>query len=128
MQIKVQPRIQRETWSLYWKAPTKTDTVCLEAVTLDVDDAGSSTVAALMDTLAAQLNWPPEDGLVRLDKFEEPWQRALCRGRLLAPDATLADAGVGEGDVVTVVRIELLAEGWKITDEFALSSEEEDEE
>jgi hypothetical protein len=49
MQIKVQPRIQRETWSLYWKEPTKTDTQCLEAVILDVDDPGSSTVAALMD-------------------------------------------------------------------------------
>jgi hypothetical protein len=29
--------------------------------------------------LAAQLNWPPEDGLVRLEEFKEPWQRALCR-------------------------------------------------
>jgi hypothetical protein len=29
--------------------------------------------------LAAQLNWPPEDGLVRLENFKEPWQRALCR-------------------------------------------------
>jgi hypothetical protein len=36
------------------------------------------------------------------------------RGRLLAPDATLSDAGVGDGDVVTVVRIELVAEGWKV--------------
>jgi hypothetical protein len=52
MQIKVQPRIQRETWSLYWKASSKTDTECLEAVTLDVDDPGSSTVAALMDKVS----------------------------------------------------------------------------
>jgi hypothetical protein len=37
------------------------------------------------------------------------------RGRLLAPDATLSDAGVGDGDVVTVVRIELVAEGWKVS-------------
>jgi hypothetical protein len=49
MQITVQPRIQRETWSLYWKEPTKTDTQCLQAVTLTVEDPDSSTVAALMD-------------------------------------------------------------------------------
>ncbi|KAF6264957.1 hypothetical protein COO60DRAFT_1634011 [Scenedesmus sp. NREL 46B-D3] len=124
MQIKVQPRIQRETWSLYWKEPTKTTTQCLEAVTLDVGDPGSSTVAALMD----KLNWPPEDGLVRLENFKDPWQRALCRGWLLAPDATLTDAGVADGDVVTVVRIELVAEGWKIKDELAFSSDSEEEE
>eukprot|EP00882_Tetradesmus_deserticola_P015533 GHRQ01016552.1.p1 GENE.GHRQ01016552.1~~GHRQ01016552.1.p1 ORF type:complete len:130 (+),score=42.85 GHRQ01016552.1:225-614(+) len=128
MNIKVQPRIQRETWSLYWKEPTKTETQCLEAVTMNVDDPGSSTVAALMDKLAAQLSWPPEDGLVRLQNFQEPWQRALCRGRLLAPDATLTDAGVADGDVVTVVRIELVAEGWKIKDELAFSNDSEEEE
>jgi hypothetical protein len=35
--------------------------------------------SAILVQLAAQLNWPPEDGLVRLENFKEPWQRALCR-------------------------------------------------
>ncbi len=65
--------------------------------------------------VAAQLGWPPEDGLTRLEGFTSPWQRALCRGRALAPDATLAQAGLSEGDVVTVVRVELVAEGWKVS-------------
>lgn len=40
---------------------------------------------------------------------------AFRRGRLLDPHGTLAAAGVGDGDVVTVVRIELVAEGWKVS-------------
>lgn len=38
-----------------------------------------------------------------------------CRGRVLPATSTLAAAGVGEGDVITVVRIELVAEGWKVS-------------
>lgn len=40
--------------------------------------------------------------------------RSLSRGRVLPADSTLAAAGVGEDDVITVVRIELMAEGWKV--------------
>eukprot|EP00878_Enallax_costatus_P019704 GHUV01020796.1.p1 GENE.GHUV01020796.1~~GHUV01020796.1.p1 ORF type:complete len:131 (+),score=40.29 GHUV01020796.1:259-651(+) len=129
MQVKVQPRLQLETWSMYWKQPSKTDTRCLDTITLKVDDAGVDTkVSTMMDQVAAQLGWAPEDGLTRLDGFTDPWQRALCRGRVLRSDDTLAAAGIAEGDVVTVVRIELIAEGWKIKDDYSLTdSDEEDD-
>jgi len=48
LHITVQPRLQAETWSLYWKESTKTATSCLKPVTLAFD-ADSTTVAALMD-------------------------------------------------------------------------------
>lgn len=64
--------------------------------------------------VAAHCGWPPEDGLTKLPGFSGPWQRALCRGRVLKPDDTLQQAGLVEGATVTVVRVELVAEGWKV--------------
>lgn len=52
MQLQLQPRLQAETFSLYWKEPTKTETKCLDAFTLTLD-AESTTVASLMDQVRA---------------------------------------------------------------------------
>jgi len=65
--------------------------------------------------VAAHVGWPPEDGLTRLPGFTGQWQRALCKGRELQPQATLRQAGVADAAAVTVVRVELLAEGWKVS-------------
>lgn len=40
--------MQAETWSLYWKESTKTETECLKPVTLSFD-ADATTVSNLMD-------------------------------------------------------------------------------
>ena len=112
MNLVLRPRLQREVWSLYWREPSRTETACLADVELDAD--ASATVASLMDRLAARMGWSPEDGLTRLDGFTAPWQRALHRGRELLPTQTLADAGLADNAVVTIVRIELVAEGWKV--------------
>lgn len=63
MKIKIQPRLQLETWSLYWKQPSKTDTRCLEAIMLEVDDGGpDTTVSTLMNQVQPQnllpQQWP----------------------------------------------------------------------
>eukprot|EP00879_Flechtneria_rotunda_P002667 GHRR01002872.1.p1 GENE.GHRR01002872.1~~GHRR01002872.1.p1 ORF type:complete len:164 (+),score=41.56 GHRR01002872.1:298-789(+) len=127
MQLKIQPRVQTEIWSLYWKEPTSTETKCLDAVSMDFDGGdGSTTIASLMDQVAAHLGWPPEDGLTRLQGFTDAWQRTLCKGRLLNPESSLAAAGIHEGDTITVVRVELVAEGWQIQDEYALTDSEDE--
>jgi hypothetical protein len=185
LQLTVQPRLQSETWSLYWKESTRTFTDCLKPVSLSLD-AEATTVANLMDQVsaagdpqlpypvlsvyspytvaflphpwtritepaacscigrvwnisvcrasklhrtyadcwlhctaavlqvAAHAGWPPEDGLTSLPGFSGPWQRALCKGRVLQPTHTLQQAGLTDASVVTVVRIELVAEGWKV--------------
>jgi hypothetical protein len=66
--------------------------------------------------VAAHVGWPPEDGLTILPGFQGPWQRALCKGRVLKPSDTLTQCGLVDGATVTVVRIELIAEGWKVSD------------
>lgn len=65
--------------------------------------------------VAAHVGWPPEDGLTSLAGFTGPWQRALCKGRVLQPSDTLQAAGLTDEATVTVVRVELVAEGWKVS-------------
>jgi hypothetical protein len=55
MQLKIQPRLQLETWSLYWKASTRTHTQCLDAFTLDLNGATSCTVARMMDQVRCNI-------------------------------------------------------------------------
>lgn len=50
--MTVQPRLQAETWSLYWKESTKTVTDCLKPVSLQFDAKGT-TIASLMDQVGA---------------------------------------------------------------------------
>lgn len=48
LQLTLQPRLQAETWSLYWKDTTKTTTDCLKPIQMGFD-AEATTVANLMD-------------------------------------------------------------------------------
>lgn len=52
LQLTVQPRLQAETWSLYWKETTKTSTDCLKSVEMSFDAEGA-TVANLMDQVSS---------------------------------------------------------------------------
>lgn len=80
----------------------------------DFEVPDGATTADLMAAAAKQLQLPPAPKLVPLPGFAAPWERALLAGRPLAPGDRLRDAGVAEGGVVTYVRVELLAEGWKV--------------
>ena len=64
--------------------------------------------------MAQKCGWEPVEGLLRLEGFQEPWEKAVFRGRELKPDQTLEGAGLTDGAVVTLVRKVLVAEGWKV--------------
>ncbi|GLC36072.1 hypothetical protein PLESTB_001383500 [Pleodorina starrii] len=131
MKVRVQPRLQVENWSLYWKESLQTQTQCLDPIELELPETGGgaasgpATVSDLLSATAAALQWAPADSLHRLDGFTGPWERVLARGRELVPELPLRDAaaaagvagvatGAGAGADVptfTVVRVALKADG-----------------
>ena len=92
-------------------------------------DPDSMTVKELMGKVAEARKWAPVDSLLRLDGFEDAWERAIYKGRELSMDSVLRDAGVTSGDeaIITVRRV-LLADGWKIAAEGEEDDSESDEE
>jgi ubiquitin len=129
IKLTVKRRIQKDKWSLYWKESMSTKTDELDDMVLKVDPE-SLTVKELMTMVAQESKWDPVDSLLRLDGFEDPWERALFKGRELSMDSVLKEAGVTSGDdaIVTVRRV-LVADGWKIAaegEEDDSESEEED--
>ncbi|KAG2424405.1 hypothetical protein HXX76_014614 [Chlamydomonas incerta] len=118
MRVCVQPRLQVENWSLYWKESMATDTQCLKPIVVELPDstpaaaaapdapataaaataataaalapAAAATVADLLTAHAVAQGWPPATALVRLDGFGAPWERVLLRGRELQPQQSLA--------------------------------------
>jgi ubiquitin len=128
VKLTVRPRIQKDKWSLYWKESMSTKTEELDDVVVKVDP-DSMTVKELMAKVADVSKWAPVDSLLRLDGFDDPWERAIYKGRELSMDSILKDAGVTSGDdaIVTVRRV-LLADGWKIAAEGEEDDSESDEE
>lgn len=123
VQLTVQPRVQKEKWSLYWKESMSTKTLSLAPVQLTVD--ASTTIAEVQQLVAKHCRWDPVEKLERLEGFAETWERVLYRGRELAADKTLAAAGLPDTVTVTAVRKVLVPEGWKVVkegDEESLSS------
>lgn len=51
LQLTVQPRVQKEKWSLYWKESMSTKTISLDPVQLDVDDNTTIAEVAAADML-----------------------------------------------------------------------------
>ena len=47
----------------------------------------------------------------RMEGFKDPWESAVFRGRLLAPDKALQDCGIASGDMIITVRRVLVPEG-----------------
>ena len=68
----------------------------------------------MQQAVASKCGWEPVGGLLRLEGFQEPWEKAVYRGRELQPGQTLEAAGLQEGAVITAVRKVLVAEGWKV--------------
>merc|ERR1712224_612944 len=111
--LTVQPRIQKEKWSLYWRESMMTKTEVLDPVTLKVD-AANETVDAVLAKLATQMHWQPASDLLRLEGFEEPWELAVFKGKECLGSSTLADCGITGDETITTVRKVLVAEGWRI--------------
>lgn len=93
--LTVKPRVQKDKWSLYWKAPMVTKTEYLDNVRILAKP--SWTTEELLREVAAMCGWEPVERLIRLDGFEEPWEVAICRGVQLEPSKTLQESGVGDG-------------------------------
>ena len=47
----------------------------------------------------------------RMEGFKDPWESAVFKGRLLAPDKALQDCGIASGDMIVTVRRVLVPEG-----------------
>eukprot|EP00803_Ostreobium_quekettii_P009568 evm.model.scf_3075.1 EVM.evm.TU.scf_3075.1 scf_3075:1507-2152(-) len=108
MKLTIQPRIQKETWSLYWKESMNTETQCLEPYTLDVDS--SMTVRELQADAAKRLGWQPVGELLRLEGFSDSWERSTHGGRELPPESSLQECGIPADAAITTVRKQLVAE------------------
>lgn len=65
----------------YWKEPLSTETKCLPSFVVEAPEL-SATVADLMVQAGLKLGWQPVGQLVRLDGFNDDWERAICRGTL----------------------------------------------
>jgi|EP00889_Picochlorum_renovo_P004884 ubiquitin len=128
IKLTIRRRIQKDKWSLYWKESMSTKTEELDDMVLKVDPE-TLTVQELMSRVSQESKWAPVDSLLRLDGFEDPWERAIYKGRELKMDSVLKDAGVtsGEDAIVTVRRV-LLADGWKIAADGEEDDSESDEE
>jgi hypothetical protein len=112
--LTVRPRLQRETWSLYWREAMATETTCAPDVALPIGGGGgagggsetktplsaSATVRDVLRAAAEACGWPPVGSLVRLEGFEGPFERCLVRGSEVGLDEPAAKyavaAGVGE--------------------------------
>lgn len=99
---------------------TKTEE--LKDITIEVDPA-STTTAQLLTLVAEKSGWAKADSLLRLEGFNDPWERAIFKGRELKSDATLAEQGVtlaGEDSPIITVRRMLVADGWKVSEIMGL--------
>lgn len=115
VQITVRPRIQKDKWSLYWKESMATKTEALEDIILNVDPATTTTKQLLVRVADAQ-KWIAAEDCLRLEGFNDPWDRAIYKGRELKDDETLAEQGItgSSTDPVITVRRMLVADGWKV--------------
>jgi len=112
--LTVQPRVQREKWSLYWKESMMTKTDVLDPVVLSVDE-NKTKVGDVLQMVSTRMSWPAKQELLRLEGFEEPWETCVLNGKECMEDQTLADCGISKDNcTVTTVRKVLVAEGWKI--------------
>ncbi len=79
MSLTIQPRLQTERFSLYWKEPLTTETRCLSSFVMDVPDK-TATLQSILEAAAERLGWAPVKDLQRLDGFKDDWERAIYRG------------------------------------------------
>ncbi|KAG1667580.1 hypothetical protein FOA52_014661 [Chlamydomonas sp. UWO 241] len=134
--VVVQPRLETQRFSLYWREAVDIQTRVLADLSIQADP--STPLSSVLQAAAQQLGWADVDTLLRLEGFTEDWERVLCRGRSLDPSKSVAETlegahGAQEGEqpqlIVVFVRKELKADGWKIAlpGDF-LSDSDDDEE
>ncbi|CAL5228706.1 g11887 [Coccomyxa viridis] len=75
------------------------------------------TVSEVQKEVEKRMGWLPTSQLKRMEGFKDPWESAVFKGRLLAPDKALQDSGIASGDMIITVRRVLVPEGWKIVKE-----------
>ena len=82
MKVIIQPRLQIEKFSLYWREPLQTETQSLPPLELELEvgAADAATVQELLAQAAAKLGWQAVGTLQRLEGFKEPWERCIWRG------------------------------------------------
>lgn len=114
--VTLQPRVQKDKWSLYWKESMATKTEAFESMALVADV--NTKVCDLHQHVAEQLGWASVDKLERLEGFRDPWEFAVCRGRAVNLDASLQENGITSDAVITVVRRVLIPDAWKNIDEL----------
>lgn len=78
MKLVIRPRLQVETWSLYWKEPMRTDTQWLADVTITTED--DAPLQQVLQQVADKMGWPPVDKLLRLEGFTGGWSQVPVSG------------------------------------------------
>lgn len=87
-------------------------------MTLTIDPTKTTPLDVLRQVEKAQ-KWPDVDSLLRLDGFDEPWERAIYAGKELKLDTPLSEQGVtAAGAVLVTVRRVLVADGWNVCCSF----------
>ena len=57
IELTIQPRVQREKWSLYWRESMATKTEVLDAITLKNIDEKTTKVSELSDNERVLVAW-----------------------------------------------------------------------
>ncbi len=65
----------------------------------------------VVQAVSKKFSWHPVESLQRLEGFTDAWEKSMVKGREVPLKTTLRSAGVTAGDVVVVVRRQLIAEG-----------------
>lgn len=122
VQLVLRPRLEVVRHSLWWKEALEVETRCLPDQSMEAV-RGDQPLSALLSQAAQSLGWPPTNELLRLEGFDQPWERALVRGREMDLSKSLDDQAAElskgcEGEapplVITYVRRALKADGWKV--------------
>ncbi|BDA45329.1 probable ubiquitin-60S ribosomal protein L40 at N-terminal half [Coccomyxa sp. Obi] len=125
LQLTIKPRVQKDKWSLYWKARSctleqvlesmETKTEMLEDIKLALP--ATTRVAEMQKEIEKKMGWEPTSKLKRLEGFKDPWETTVFKGRLMLPDETLEECGVPSGAQLISVRRVLVPDGWKMIKE-----------
>merc|ERR1719248_479023 len=78
--LTVQPRVQREKWSLYWKESMMTKTDVLDPVVLSVDE-NKTKVGDVLQMVSTRMSWPAKQELLRLEGSRSPGRHACSTER-----------------------------------------------
>uniref|UniRef100_A0A7R9VCU7 Uncharacterized protein n=1 Tax=Chlamydomonas euryale TaxID=1486919 RepID=A0A7R9VCU7_9CHLO len=136
--LVLRPRLETVSHSLWWKEALEVATTPLPDMPLDDGELGieQRPLSALLSAAAVRLGWPPVGQLLRLDGFDQPWERALSCGRELDASKSVEQlrqeghlGGQGRPAVIVYVRRALKADGWKIAvpEDFLTDSDDDAE-